>query len=63
MTAINEFDTRAQQLNSMLERIEKVLLSMREVTDNVAHDLRSLITRIRKRMEVLLLQEQRDKRE
>ncbi len=59
----DEFDTLAQRLNSMLERIEKVLLSMREVTDNVAHDLRSPITRIRNRMEVLLLQEQRDERE
>lgn len=55
----DEFDTLAQRLNNMLDRIEEVLAGMREVTDNVAHDLRSPITRIRNRMEVTLL-EQRD---
>jgi len=55
----DEFDALAQRLNNMLDRIEEVLAGMREVTDNVAHDLRSPITRIRNRLEVTLL-EQRD---
>jgi signal transduction histidine kinase len=58
----DEFDALAQRLNNMLERIEGVLAGMREVTDNVAHDLRSPITRIRNRMEVTLL-ERRDEKE
>jgi len=58
----DEFDALAQRLNNMLERIEEVLAGMREVTDNVAHDLRSPITRIRNRMEVTLL-ERRDEAE
>ena len=58
----DEFDALAQRLNNMLERIEVVLAGMREVTDNVAHDLRSPITRIRNRMEVTLL-ERRDEAE
>jgi len=56
----DEFDILAQRLNSMLERIEKTLQSLREVTDNAAHDLKSPIARIRNRMEVILLQKQRD---
>ena len=41
------FDTLAQRLDNMLGRIEEVLAGIREVTDNVAQDLRSSITRIR----------------
>ncbi len=59
----DEFDHLAQRLNEMLDRIEGVLRSMRDVTDNIAHDLKSPITRIRNRMEVLLLQEQRTEEE
>lgn len=52
----DEFDALAQRLNNMLDRIEEVMAGMREVTDNVAHDLRSPVTRIRNRMEVTLLE-------
>lgn len=58
----DEFDELAQRLNAMLSRIEEVMVGMREVTDNVAHDLRSPVTRIRNRMEVTLLG-QRDEAE
>jgi signal transduction histidine kinase len=52
----DEFDTLSQRLNQMLERIEQLLKGMREITDNVAHDLRSPLTRLRNRLEVTLLQ-------
>ncbi len=52
----DEFDKLSQRLNQMLERIEQLLKGMREITDNVAHDLRSPLTRLRNRLEVTLLQ-------
>ena len=52
----DEFDELALRLNAMLERIEQLLVAMREVTDNVAHDLRSPLNRLRNRLEVILLE-------
>ena len=42
-----EVDRLANTFNSMLDRIQALLKSMREMTDNIAHDLRSPLTRIR----------------
>jgi hypothetical protein len=47
----DEFDTLARNLNRMLERIERLMKGMREVTDSVAHDLRSPLNRLRNRLE------------
>ena len=58
----DEFDELGRHLNAMLERIEKLLTGMRQVSDNVAHDLRRPLTRIRSRLEVTLM-ETRDARE
>lgn len=55
----DEFDELAGHLNTMLARIEKLLTGMREVTDNVAHDLRKPLARVRNRIEVILM-EKRD---
>jgi signal transduction histidine kinase len=52
----DEFDTLADRLNAMLERIQQLIKGIREVTDNVAHDLRSPLTRLRNHMEITLLE-------
>ncbi len=52
----DEFDDLADQLNAMLERIEQLLTGMRQVTDNVAHDLRGPLSRLRNRLDVTLLE-------
>jgi signal transduction histidine kinase len=47
----DEWDGLAQNLNSMLDRIEDLVESNRQVSDNVAHDLRTPLTRVRGRLE------------
>ena len=42
-----EIDRLANTFNNMVERIQALVKGMKEVTDNMAHDLRSPITRIR----------------
>ena len=47
----DEWDHLAQNLNSMLERIEVLMAEVKQVSDNVAHDLRTPLTRMRGRLE------------
>lgn len=47
----DEFDRLAQSLNTMLNQNEKLFLGMREVAENLAHDLRSPLGRVRQRLE------------
>ena len=53
----DEMDELAGNLNAMLDKIERLMLGMREVADNIAHDLRSPLNRIRNRLEVTLMQQ------
>jgi len=51
----DELDRLAQSLNSMLDRIEVLMNAVRQVSDNIAHDLRTPISRLRARAEVTLM--------
>jgi signal transduction histidine kinase len=48
----DEFDHLAASLNAMLERNEAAMGSVRQVSDDIAHDLRTPMTRLRQRLEL-----------
>ena len=52
----DEFDRLAESLNTMLTRIERLMLGLKQVSDNIAHDLKTPLTRMRNRVERALLQ-------
>jgi signal transduction histidine kinase len=52
----DEFDRLGENLNAMLDRIGELLTAVRQVSDNIAHDLRSPLTRLRARLELALLE-------
>jgi signal transduction histidine kinase len=47
----DELDRLADNLNAMLERIEALMAGLKEVSDNIAHDLKTPLTRLRNRAE------------
>ena len=49
----DEFDELSSNLNAMLDQIEGLMNSVRHVSDNIAHDLRTPLTRLRNRLESL----------
>jgi signal transduction histidine kinase len=50
----DELDRLADRLNAMLERIEALMHGLKEVSDNIAHDLKTPLTRLRNRCEQAL---------
>ncbi|WP_075217529.1 sensor histidine kinase [Mongoliimonas terrestris] len=50
----DEFDNLATSLNHMLERIEALMTGLKEVSDDIAHDLKTPLTRLRNRLETAL---------
>ncbi len=51
----DELDRLAESLNAMLDRIEQLMTAVRQVSDNIAHDLRTPLNRLRARAEVTLM--------
>jgi signal transduction histidine kinase len=52
----DEIDRLVTKLNRMLDEIGRLMLGMRQVTDNVAHDLRTPLSRLRARLELAQLE-------
>ena len=50
----DELDRLAESLNGMLKRIGVLMQGLREVSDNIAHDLRTPLTRLRNHAEAAL---------
>ncbi|SIQ01208.1 HAMP domain-containing sensor histidine kinase [Bosea sp. TND4EK4] len=50
----DELDRLALNLNAMLDRIGELMAGMQQVTDNIAHDLKTPLTRLRNRAEEAL---------
>lgn len=53
----DEFDQLAGNLNAMLDQIQRLLEGMRQVSDNIAHDLRSPLARLRSGLELALIED------
>ncbi len=56
----DELDRLAENLNAMLDRIEGLMHGLKEVSDNIAHDLKTPLTRLRNRAEEALRMQQSD---
>ena len=53
--ARDEFDQLAQSFNEMMDEIQRLVESLRTVTDNIAHDLRTPLNRLRSRIDLALI--------
>lgn len=48
----DEFDRLAENLNAMLERIQSLMVNIQQVSNDIAHDLRSPLARLREHLEL-----------
>lgn len=53
----DELDRLSISLNDMLSQIERLMIGMKDVTSNVAHDLKTPLTRMKARVEAALRQD------
>ena len=53
----DEFDRLAESLNKMLDKIQELNAGIKDVTDSIAHDLKTPLTRIRGKLESVLRKE------
>ncbi len=56
----DDFDQLARNLNQMLDRIVQLMEGIRHVSDNIAHDLRTPLTRLRNQLENTLLKVEKE---
>ena len=56
----DEFDQLARNLNRMLDKIETLLDDIHRVSDNIAHDMKTPLARLRARLESLVQSSQED---
>ncbi len=49
----DDFDNLIESLNEMLDKIEALMRGMQQISDNIAHDLRTPLTHLRSRLELL----------
>jgi signal transduction histidine kinase len=47
----DEFDRLAARINATLDRLQSLMVALRGVTDDIAHDLRTPLTRLRQRLD------------
>lgn len=50
----DEFDELAGHVNDMLDRIQRLIENLQQVSNDIAHDLRTPLTRLRQRLELAL---------
>ncbi len=50
-TGGDEFDRLAARINATLDRVQALMAALRQVTDDIAHDLRTPLTRLRQRLD------------
>jgi signal transduction histidine kinase len=50
----DEFDRLARRINTALDRVQGLMQTLRQVTDDIAHDLRTPLNRLRQRLDLAL---------
>ena len=53
----DEFDHLAMSLNAMLDRIQALMSGLQQISNDIAHDLRTPLSRMRQRLELALRRE------